>query len=178
MLKHTCMRNKSFNELQQEVVDEIINEMNAQDALSYGIEPINEMAPPAYGNYRRRTPVSVHYIGRDNHETDYFKLVRGTSFKSSTVVCRISLRGAFYSDHGNNEGKEQFYPDPAEKESMIRALAAPCTRSGYGDMTALQAMLKDANKHLSDHGYETIPEGSITPETYKDLPIYANRKRK
>lgn len=172
------MKEPSSDSLQQELIDEILEEMAIEDELYYGKKLIKEMAPPAYGNYRRHTPVSVHYIGRDNHETDYFKLVRGTSYESSSVVCRISLRGAFYSDHGCNEGKEQFYPDSKEKESMIKALAATCTRKGYGGMTALQAMLKDANKHLSDHGYETIPEGSITPDTYKNLPTHANRKRK
>lgn len=165
------MRNKSFDELQQEVVDEIINEMNAQDALSYGIEPINEMAPPppppSYGG-TGDDMVSVHFIpARHGYQTDYFKLVRGTSYDDSEVVCRISLRSAAYAkQHRNDDGKRNFWPTKKEIKEMARILGEKFKKDD--SITVLQAMIALANEKLK----KKIDPNSVKPEDYAKLPVH------
>lgn len=154
-----------------------------RNVLEYiGAKPLNEMAP-IYGKRIEKPSISVHYIGRNRHCTDYFKLVRGTSYESSPVVCRISLREPTYIIHdksgrktsrkgtkGKGRKKTQFFPTPEEIDALVELLAKDSDR--YEGMNTLQAMMVDANEHLKNNGFKPMNPEAVTPKSYFNLPVY------
>lgn len=168
------MSNKLHNLYAETVIREVLRDV--------GVEPLNEMAP-TYGKRIEKPSISVHYIGRNHLCTDYFKLVRGTSYESSPVVCRISLREAKYIIHdksgkkssrkgtkGKGGKKTQFFPTPEEIDALVELLAKDSDR--YDGMNTLQAMMVDANEHLKNNGFKPINPDAVTPKTYSNLPVY------